>query len=231
MYQALKKRVLDANLKLVEYGLVTLTWGNVSEYDRSLGVIAIKPSGVTYDSMSVDDIVVVDIQGNKVEGSLKPSSDLDTHLVLYKADNSINAVVHTHSEFATSFAQAGVSLNAYGTTHADTFFGPVPCTRFMSDNEINTQYELETGNVIVETFNKNNISFKDVPACLVQSHGPFVWGKDLKSAVENALVLEVIAKMNYKTLQLSEQQVDEMQPTLLNKHYLRKHGETSYYGQ
>lgn len=231
MYQELKKRVLYANKKLVEYNLITLTWGNVSEYDRSLGVIAIKPSGISYDVMDVDDIVIVDIEGNLIEGKLKPSSDLPTHLVLYRSDVSVGSVVHTHSPNATAFAQAGLDLIAYGTTHADTFYGSVPCTRAMLDHEILGDYERETGNVIVETFKSRGISLKEVPGCLVFSHGPFAWGSDCKSAVENALVLEEVAKMNYQTMLLSGFKLSPMQSTLLDKHFLRKHGDNAYYGQ
>ncbi|AMC94611.1 ribulose phosphate epimerase [Erysipelothrix larvae] len=225
----LKQRVLDANLQLPKYGLVTFTWGNVSEIDRDQGVIAIKPSGVEYDDMSVDDIVVVDMEGTVVEGTLNPSSDLATHLHLYQCFPEINGVVHTHSKWATSFAQAGQDINPLGTTHADTFYGPVPCTRSMNDAEIIQDYELNTGKVIVETF--QSVDYTSIPAVLVRNHGPFVWGKDAFEAVHNAVILETVANMNFVSLSLGHHTLDSIEQTLLDKHYLRKHGKDAYYGQ
>lgn len=229
-YQDLKQRVLDANKQIVEHNLVTLTWGNVSEIDRQNSVVAIKPSGVDYSNMSVDDIVVVDLDGNVVEGTLNPSSDLPTHLFIYTMHDEIMSVVHTHSLHATSFAQAGVDLDVYGTTHSDHFYGTVPCTRVMTDKEIKEQYEYNTGVVIGETFDKRNINANEVMACLVNNHGPFAWGKSANQAVENALVLEVVAQMNMQT-RLINPGVKEINKTLLDKHYLRKHGSDAYYGQ
>ena len=230
MYTSLKERVLTANKLLVDYDLVTLTWGNVSEIDRALNAVAIKPSGVAYTDLKLEDIVVVNLEGGVLEGTLNPSSDLATHLLLYNSYDFIGGVVHTHSRNATSFAQAGLDLVDYGTTHADHFYGSVPCSRKMTSEEINSEYELNTGKVIVETFESRNINAHEVQGCLVYSHGPFVWGKDASEALENALVLETIADMNIKTLQLN-QAIQPMQEDLLNKHYLRKHGVNSYYGQ
>lgn len=229
-YQALKERVLQANHKIVEYNLVTLTWGNVSEIDRELGVVAIKPSGVDYDTMSVDDIVVVDLEGNRIEGELNPSSDLPTHLYIYTMHDDIKSVVHTHSLHATSFAQAGKPLEVYGTTHSDHFFGCVPCTRVMHDEEIKKDYEYNTGVVIGETFKTQNIDPSEVMACLVNNHGPFAWGASTTQAVENALVLEVVAQMNLNTQQINPK-IHAVKQSLLEKHYLRKHGASAYYGQ
>lgn len=231
MYQALKKQVLDANLALPRYNLVTFTWGNVSGVDREQGVFVIKPSGVEYEHMTADDMVVVSLEtGKVVQGSKKPSSDTDTHLALYRAFTDIGGIVHTHSRHATIWAQAGLDLSAWGTTHADYFYGPIPCTRLMTEQEINGQYELETGNVIIETFKTRGIAPKSVPAVLVNSHGPFAWGTDADNAVHNAVVLEEIAYMNLFTRQLSPE-LPEMQQVLLDKHYLRKHGKNAYYGQ
>lgn len=229
-YQALKQRVLDANKKIVEYNLVTLTWGNVSEIDRELGVIAIKPSGVGYSTMSVEDIVVVDLDGNVVEGSLNPSSDLPTHMYIYTMHDDIKSVVHTHSLYATSFAQAGSGIEVFGTTHSDHFNGYVPCTRVMSDEEIKNDYEYNTGVVIGETFKTQNIKANEVMACLVNNHGPFAWGTSCDEAVENALVLEVVAQMTINT-KLVNPEVKPIKETLLHKHYFRKHGSGAYYGQ
>lgn len=228
MLEELKKQVYDANMLLPRYGLVTFTWGNVSAVDREKGLIVIKPSGVEYDEMTPEDMVVVDLDGNKVEGKLKPSSDTMTHVKLYKAFENIGGVVHTHSKWATVFAQAGLDIPALGTTHGDYFYGSVPCTRYMKDEEIKNDYELNTGNVIVETFEGKNPD--DIPAVLVKSHGPFVWGKDAMEAVHNAVVLEEIAMMAFNTLTLNRQ-IGSMQKTLLDKHYLRKHGSNAYYGQ
>ncbi|KAA8998514.1 L-ribulose-5-phosphate 4-epimerase [Affinibrenneria salicis] len=231
MLQALKQQVFEANLLLPKYHLVTFTWGNVSAIDRQNGVMVIKPSGVDYRSMTVDDMVVVDIDtGRIVEGDKKPSSDTDTHRVLYREFPQIGGVVHTHSRHATVWAQAGEPLSAIGTTHADYFYGPIPCTRPMTDEEINGDYEYETGRVIAETFARQGISPDEIPAVLVNSHGPFVWGSDADNAVHNAVVLEEIAYMNLFT-RLLRPQTAAMQPSLLDKHYLRKHGKHAYYGQ
>lgn len=229
MLEALKKSVLAANLELVKRGLVTYTWGNVSGIDRERGLVVIKPSGVEYDNMTEDDMVVVDLEsGRVVEGKWKPSSDTPTHLVLYRAFGNVGGVVHTHSRYATSFAQAGKGISALGTTHGDYFYGEIPCTRKMTTEEIGGEYELETGNVIVEAFGER--SPDDVPAALVHSHGPFAWGTDPQNAVHNAVVLEELALMALCTRIISPD-TQEMQPELLDKHYLRKHGKNAYYGQ
>lgn len=230
MLEALRSRVLKANLALPKHRLVTFTWGNVSEIDRSTGLVAIKPSGVDYESMTAEDIVIMDLQGNKVWGEKKPSSDTATHLALYRQFKEIGGIVHTHSRHATIWAQAGEPLIAAGTTHADYFYGTIPCTRKMTEQEINGDYELETGNVIIETFLQQNIEPMAVPAVLVHSHGPFVWGRDGDNAVHNAVVLEEIAYMNLFTRQLKGD-LPGMQQVLLDKHYLRKHGKGAYYGQ
>ena len=231
MLEKLKQQVLEANLALPKHHLVTFTWGNVSGIDREHGLVVIKPSGVEYDTMTADDMVVVDVNtGQIVEGNKKPSSDTDTHRVLYRAFPEIGGIVHTHSRHATIWAQAGKPLSALGTTHADYFYGPIPCTRQMTDAEIAGDYEHETGNVIVETFNATGISAKQIPAVLVYSHGPFAWGSDPANAVHNAVVLEEIAYMNLFTQQLMPI-TGEMQQALLDKHYLRKHGAKAYYGQ
>lgn len=222
----LKQRVLEANLLLPKYGLVTFTWGNVSEYDRETGLVAIKPSGVEYSAMTLDDIVVVDLNGDVVEGKLKPSSDAPTHLELYRSFDGIGGVVHTHSRFSTIFAQAKRSIPPLGTTHGDYFYGKIPCTRDMTADEIKGEYELQTGKVIVECCP----SFQTVPAVLVANHAPFVWGKDGIEAVHNSVVLEELASMAWHTLALSPNTSD-MSQDLLDKHYLRKHGENAYYGQ
>lgn len=228
MLEQLKKEVLEANLKLVKYGLVTFTWGNVSGIDREKGLVVIKPSGVEYDGMTAEDMVVIDLEGNVVEGKWKPSSDTPTHLVLYKAFTNIGGIVHTHSRKATSWAQAGRGIPAYGTTHGDYFYGEIPCTRKMTPKEIAGEYEKETGNVIVETFKDK--SYADIPAVLVNSHGPFAWGIDPDNAVHNAVVLEELAFMAYNTEAINPD-VKVMQQELLDKHYLRKHGKNAYYGQ
>lgn len=228
MLTALKERVLKANLDLKKYELVTFTWGNVSGFDRESGLVVIKPSGVPYEDMTIDDLVVVDLDGRVVEGTNKPSSDTPTHLVLYKNFPNIGGVVHTHSPWATSWAQAGKNIPALGTTHGDYFYGKIPCTRRMTSDEINGDYELETGNVIVETF--KDIDPDAIPSVLVHSHAPFNWGKDPEEAVHNAVVLEEVAKMALHTYQLNPD-VQDMQQTLLDKHYLRKHGKDAYYGQ
>ncbi len=231
MLEKLKEAVLAANLDLPSYGLVTFTWGNVSAIDREGGLMVIKPSGVDYDVMQISDMVVVELASGKViEGDRKPSSDTPTHLELYKAFPAIGGVVHTHSRHATSWAQAGRDLPAFGTTHGDYFYGAVPCTRPMSDGEINGAYEKETGTVIIETFRQRNIDPNMVPGVLVYSHGPFVWGTDAHNAVHNAVVLEEVAQMNLLSLALNPN-LAPMQQTLLDKHYLRKHGKNAYYGQ
>ena len=229
MLESLKEEVLQANLALPKHGLVTFTWGNVSGVDRESGMMVIKPSGVEYDRMSADDMVVVSLEtGEKVEGRWKPSSDTPTHAVLYNAFPDIGGIVHTHSRWATSFAQAGCGIPAYGTTHGDYFYGEIPCTRLMTDEEIAGEYEKETGNVIVETF--SSISPDDIPAVLVHSHGPFAWGKDPGNAVHNAVVLEEVAFMALNARILNPS-MPPMQQSLLDKHYLRKHGKNAYYGQ
>ena len=227
MLRKLKERVYQANLALKENGLITLTWGNVSEIDRERGYIVIKPSGVDYATMSADDMVVVDLDGNVVEGDLRPSSDLPTHIELYKGFPEIRAVVHTHSRFATVFSQAGKSIPMLGTTHADTFYGDVPCTRPMTKAEIESAYEKETGTVILEAFEGKDPAA--IPAALVNSHGPFTWGKDAHDAVKNAIVLEEVAMMAWHTLSLNPDA--KFQQELADKHYSRKHGANAYYGQ
>ena len=231
MLEELKKRVLEANLLLPAYGLITFTWGNVSEIDRANGVVAIKPSGVEYDKMKPDDIVLVDLEGNILEGNLKPSSDLETHLEFYRNWPNIGGVVHTHSTWATSFAQAGQDIIALGTTQADYFHGTIPCTRHMTPEEIEGDYELETGKVIVEELQKRSIDPDSVPGVLVQSHGPFTWGSDGSNAVHNAVVLEECAKMNAISILVKNGSIQPMQQELLDKHFNRKHGPEAYYGQ
>ena len=228
MLESLKQDVLEANLFLVKYGLVTFTWGNVSGIDREKGLVAIKPSGVDYEKLTADDIVIIDLEGIVVEGKLNPSSDTPTHIELYKDFLNIGGVVHTHSHWATSFAQAGKSIEPTGTTHADYFYGAIPCTRLMSSSEIATNYEKETGKVICETFSK--IDPDTIPAVLVNSHGPFCWGKTPKKAVETAVVLEEVASIQFNALVLNPG-LSSMQKELLDKHFLRKHGENAYYGQ
>ncbi|MBE9916935.1 L-ribulose-5-phosphate 4-epimerase [Paenibacillus donghaensis] len=228
MLEQLKQQVLEANLMLPKYGLVTFTWGNVSGIDREHGLVVIKPSGVPYEELSKDDLVVVDLQGNKVEGRLNPSSDTPTHLALYHAFPNIGAVVHTHSTWATSWAQSGQSIPALGTTHGDYFYGEIPCTRKMMTGEIQTNYELETGNVIIETF--ADLDEMQMPGVLVHSHAPFCWGKDAIEAVHNAVVLEEVAEIAHHTMTLNRT-VLPMDQVLLDKHFLRKHGAQAYYGQ
>lgn len=231
MLEDLKQRVFDANQLLPKYGLITFTWGNVSGIDREKGIIAIKPSGVEYDVMKVDDIVLCDMDGRVIEGNLKPSSDLMTHIAFYKAFPNIGGAVHTHSRWATSFAQAGKGIPALGTTQADYFYGEIPCTRKMRKEEIEGDYELETGFVIIETFEERKIDGDMVPGVLVNSHGPFTWGKDPFEAVHNAVVMEECAAMAYVSIQLKDKTVEPMQQILLDKHFKRKHGPNAYYGQ
>lgn len=230
MLEELKEKVFKANLELVKYGLVIFTWGNVSGIDREKGLVVIKPSGVDYATMKAEDMVVTDLDGNVVDGKLKPSSDLDTHLEFYRNFPNIGGVVHTHSVNAVAFAQAGKDIPALGTTHGDYFYGPIPCTRLMTPEEIGGKYELNTGKVIVEEFKTRKIDPDQMPAVLVHSHGPFTWGKDPFDAVHNSVVLDTLAEMAIKSLNINPS-VPSMQQELLDKHYLRKHGPGAYYGQ
>jgi L-ribulose-5-phosphate 4-epimerase len=231
MLEDLKRQVLEANLALPQHNLVTLTWGNVSAVDRERGVLVIKPSGVEYDIMTAGDMVVVSLAtGEVVEGDKKPSSDTPTHRLLYQRFPHIGGIVHTHSRHATIWAQAGQSIPATGTTHADYFYGAIPCTRKMTDEEIAGDYEWQTGEVIVQTFAERGIDALQMPGVLVHSHGPFTWGKDPQEAVHNAIVLEEVAYMGIFCRQLAPEMA-AMQQTLLDKHYLRKHGARAYYGQ
>lgn len=231
MLEELKEQVCAANLLLPKHGLVTFTWGNVSGVDREKGLMVIKPSGVEYDGLSPKDMVVVSLEtGLRVEGEFKPSSDTATHVALYNAFPSLGGVVHTHSRWATSFAQAGHSIPAMGTTQGDYFYGEIPCTRKMTPEEIGGAYELETGNVIIETFRTRKIDPAQVPAVLVYSHGPFCWGSDPMNAVHNAVVAEECAFMDYHAMMITPG-LPPMQQELLDKHYLRKHGPGAYYGQ
>ena len=227
MLEQLKETVLQANLLLPKHNLVTFTWGNVSAIDRETNLVVIKPSGVSYETMTADDMVVVDLCGNVVGGKLNPSSDTPTHLELYKAYPAIGGVVHTHSRWATTFAQAGLPIPALGTTHADDFYGDIPVSRRMTPAEIAGAYEKETGTVILETVGDNAM---DVPAVLVHSHGPFAWGKDAMQAVHKAVVLEEVAFMAWHAMLLNPD-LPRMQQALLDKHFLRKHGKNAYYGQ
>lgn len=228
MLEELKRKVLAANLQLVKNGLVIFTWGNVSEIDRNTGLVVIKPSGVDYDVMTADDMVVTDLNGKVVEGRYRPSSDLQTHLELYNAHENIGGVVHTHSTYATAFAQAGRALPAYGTTHADYFYGDIPCTRGLTEEETESAYEKNTGKVINETFSGKDVAA--IPACLVKNHGVFAWGKDAANAVYNATVVENIAKMAVITEKLNPK-AEALPVYILDKHYYRKHGKNAYYGQ
>lgn len=230
MLEELKKRVYEANMLLPKYGLVTFTWGNVSEIDRESGIFAIKPSGVEYEKLTPDDMVLVDLNGKKVEGKYNPSSDTATHVELYKAFDQIGGVVHTHSSYATSWAQAGRSIPCYGTTHADYYYGEIPCLRCLNAEEIEDAYEKNTGLLIVNELNRLKKDPEAVPAVLCKNHGPFAWGKDGHEAVHNAVVLEEVAKMALLTRQVAPQ----AQPApahLVEKHFLRKHGPNAYYGQ
>jgi L-ribulose-5-phosphate 4-epimerase len=227
MLERLKDNVFKANLDLVKHGLVIHTWGNVSGRDSETGLVVIKPSGVSYDTMKASDMVVLDPDGKVVEGKYKPSTDAATHLLLYKTWESVGGVVHTHSSYATSWAQSGQSIPAFGTTHADHYYGEVPCSRLLSDAEISTDYEMNTGKVIVETF--GSVNPLTVPSVLVNSHGPFCWGKDADNAVYNAVALEEISKMAFFTVLLGK--TEQISKSLLDKHYYRKHGSGAYYGQ
>ena len=229
MLEELKKRVFEQNLALVKHGLVVLTWGNVSAIDREKGLVVIKPSGVSYEKMSVEDMVVVNMMTKKVvEGKYRPSSDTPTHLYLYEKFSEIGGVVHTHSTYATAWAQSGECIPAYGTTHADAFYGDVPCARALRKEEVETDYEKNTGKVIVETFAK--MDYKAVPAVLVKNHGPFTWGATPEKAVKNAVTLEEVAKMAVTTRQIKAETLN-VEQYLLDKHYFRKHGKNAYYGQ
>ncbi len=230
MLEQLKKEVLEANLLLPKYNLVTFTWGNVSGIDREKGLIVIKPSGVEYDGMTAEQMVIVDLEGNVVEGDLNPSSDTATHIELYKAFPEIGGVIHTHSPWATSWAQAGRGIPAYGTTHADYFYGEIPCTRQLTPEEVESAYEKETGTVIIEAFRDRGIDPTAVPGVIVYKHGPFAWGKNPNQAVHNAVVMETVANMAYHAEQINPQGTP-IEQYLLDKHYMRKHGPNAYYGQ
>lgn len=229
MLEKLKKQVCNANLMLPEYGLVVFTWGNVSGIDREKGLVVIKPSGIDYKKLQPEDMAVIDLKsGKQVEGRLKPSSDTDTHLEIYRNFRHVGGVVHTHSRWATTFAQSGLGIPPLGTTHADNFYGEIPCTREMMASEIQGRYEFETGRLIVETFAGKDPD--SIPAVLVRSHGPFTWGTDSQNAVHNAVVLEEVAEMAWQNMLYNKNQ-PYMQRELLDKHYLRKHGKNAYYGQ
>lgn len=230
MLEQLKQEVYEANILLPHYGLVTFTWGNVSGIDREAGLFVIKPSGVEYDNLKVEDMVVVDLQGNKVEGTYNPSSDTATHLVLYNEFPDIGGIVHTHSPWATSWAQAGRDIPCYGTTHADYIYGPVPCVRNLTKEEIDEDYEKNTGVLIVADFKERNLDYNAVPAVLCKNHGPFTWGKDAHEAVHNAVVLEEVGKMAARCEMINPQNQPAPQE-LQDKHYYRKHGANAYYGQ
>ena len=229
MLEELKQKVYEANMELPRRGLVTYTWGNVSGIDREKGLFVIKPSGVEYDELKPEDLVVMDLQGNKVEGDMNPSSDTKTHLVLYNAFPQLGGIVHTHSPYAVGWAQAGRDIPCYGTTHADYFYGPIPCARHLTQEELDEDYEMNTGKLIVEEFQARGIDPVAVPAVICHSHGPFTWGKDAAEAVHNAVVLEETAMMAYYTESLGK--TAPMQQELLDKHFLRKHGKNAYYGQ
>ncbi|MGI5888172.1 MAG: L-ribulose-5-phosphate 4-epimerase [Oscillospiraceae bacterium] len=230
MLEDLKKQVYEANLLLPKYGLVTFTWGNVSGIDRESELFVIKPSGVPYEELSPEKMVVVDLDGNKVEGDLNPSSDTPTHAYLYKHWEKIGGIVHTHSEYATSWAQAGRDIPCYGTTHADYYYGPIPCLRNLTQEEIDEGYERNTGALIVNEYKRLHKDYEAVPAVLCKNHGPFTWGKDAVEAVHSAVVLEEVAKMAFRT-ELSNSHVMPAPRELQDKHYYRKHGAGAYYGQ
>ena len=230
MLEKLKEKVLQANLDLVKNKLVLFTWGNVSEIDRESNLIVIKPSGVSYDDMTAEDMVVVDLNGKVVEGKLRPSSDTPTHIEFYKAFPNVGGVTHTHSTFATSWAQAGRDIPFYGTTHADYFYGDIPCARSLTKEEIEGEYEKNTGLVIIERFKKDNLNPIEVPGVLIKSHGVFAFGKDADGSVYNATVIEEVAKMAFITEQVNPN-VQRADKFMMDKHYLRKHGKNAYYGQ
>ncbi|WP_086314314.1 L-ribulose-5-phosphate 4-epimerase [Candidatus Enterococcus palustris] len=230
MLEQLKEEVFQANLELPKQGLIKYTWGNVSAIDRDKGLFVIKPSGVDYETLTAEDMVVCDLNGQVIEGKLNPSSDTPTHAVLYQKFPKVGGIVHTHSTWATIWAQAGLDVPAMGTTHADTFYGSIPCARFLNQAEINQGYETETGNVIIETFERRNIDPMEVPGVLLHGHGPFTWGKDAKSAVMNAVVLDEVCKMNLFARELNHF-AETLPQRILDKHYLRKHGTDAYYGQ
>ena len=230
MLKELKKKVYEANMELPRRNLVTYTWGNVSGIDREKGLFVIKPSGVDYDDLKPDDMVVMDLKGNKVEGDMNPSSDTKTHLVLYNAFPQLGGIVHTHSPYAVAWAQAGEDIPCFGTTHADYFYGPIPCARHLTQEELDEDYELNTGKIIVETFKERGIDPVAVPAVICYSHGPFTWGKDAAQAVYHAVVLEEVAKMGIYTRQVRGDAGPAPQ-RIQDKHYLRKHGPNAYYGQ
>lgn len=230
MLEKLKQQVYEANMQLSQLGLVNFTWGNVSGIDREQGLFVIKPSGVPYEQLKPADLVVVDLKENVIEGKLRPSSDTATHAVLYRQFPGIRCIAHTHSPWAVSFAAAGRPIPVLNTTHADTFYGEIPISRGLTTTEIENDYEENTGKVIVDTFNKQHLSPFEMKGILVNQHGPFTWGMDAREAVYNAKVLEVVAEMDYHTMMLNPT-VNSMSPNLLNKHYLRKHGEDAYYGQ
>ncbi len=230
MFEELKERVYKANMLLPKYNLVTFTWGNASAVDRKTGVFAIKPSGVEYDRLKPSDMVIMDLEGNRVEGKLNPSSDTKTHLELYRRFEEIGGIVHTHSPYATAFAQAGKDIECLGTTHCDYFYGAIPCIRHLDKEEIEADYEYNTGKVIVKTFAEKGLKPEFMPGCICKSHGPFAWGKDEKQAVHNAVVMEEVAKMNLYTCMIN----DESSPApnhYIEKHFMRKHGLHAYYGQ
>ena len=230
MLEHLKEEVYQANLELPKHGLVKFTWGNASAIDHDLGLFVIKPSGVEYETMKPSDMVVVDLDGNVVEGDMNPSSDTLTHAVLYRHYPEIGGIVHTHSTWATIWAQAGLDVQAMGTTHADTFYGAIPCARFLTQEEIDRGYEAATGQVIIETFEERGLDVLAVPGVLLRGHGPFTWGKDVKAAVVNSVVLDEVSKMNLFARGLNDL-ASELPQRILDKHYLRKHGKNAYYGQ
>ena len=230
MLEALKQQVYEANMELPRRGLITYTWGNVSEIDRDTGYFVIKPSGVDYDKLRPEDMVVMDLEGKRIEGTLNPSSDTPTHLELYKKYPEIGGVVHTHSPEATSWAQAGRDIPLYGTTHADYFYGSIPCARSLTPEEIGGEYERNTGLVIIETFEQRGLNPMHTPGVLCTNHGPFTWGKDAAEAVHNAVVLEEVARMAIRT-ELLNPQVQPAPDSIRDKHFFRKHGENAYYGQ